>query len=53
MQYLGGKSRIAKQISGIINKFSKEKLFISPFCGSLAVESRIISSYKLIGDSHK
>ncbi len=53
MQYLGGKSRIAKPISEIINRFSKDKIFVSPFCGSCAVESRVVAKKKYIGDSHK
>jgi DNA adenine methylase len=52
MQYLGGKSRIAKDISGIINQYSEDRLFISLFCGTCSVESMVISKSKTLNDSH-
>jgi len=53
MQYLGGKSRIAKQISEIINKNLKEdSRFVSLFCGACSIESKISSNNKLLNDSH-
>ena len=41
MRYQGGKSRIAKPISEIINSYQPGKPFVSLFCGSCAVESKI------------
>lgn len=43
MQYLGGKSRISKAISGIINETSKYSCsnFVSLFCGTCSIESKI------------
>jgi DNA adenine methylase len=38
MQYLGGKSRIAKQIAGIIQTIrQKDQLYVEPFIGSCSV----------------
>lgn len=51
MQYLGGKSRIAKQISEVLNK-NKKECFVSLFCGGCSVESLVISEIKIINDSH-
>jgi len=53
MQYLGGKSRIADDISTIINTYSKDKVFVSLFCGSCAVESKVIAKKKICNDSHE
>jgi DNA adenine methylase len=53
MQYLGGKSRIAKPVSEIINKVSFDRNFVSLFCGSCAIESKIISVSKTLNDSHE
>lgn len=52
MQYLGGKSRIAKPISEIINKYAKNRRFVSLFCGSCAVESKVETDDKTLNDSH-
>lgn len=44
MRYQGGKSRIAKNIAGIINSYAGaggRTPFVSLFCGSCAVESKI------------
>jgi len=41
MRYQGGKSRIAKPISDIVNQYQTGKPFVSLFCGSCAVESKI------------
>lgn len=51
MQYLGGKSRIAKQISEILNN-NKEETFISLFCGGCSIESLIDSKNKILNDFH-
>ena len=53
MQYLGGKSRISKQISEIINKYSAEKPFVSLFCGTASVESKVVSKSKQLNDKHE
>jgi DNA adenine methylase len=53
MQYLGGKSRIAKDISAIINQYSKDKDFYSLFCGTCSVESLVVSKNKTCNDSQE
>lgn len=53
MQYLGGKSRISKPISEIINKHSKDKSFVSLFCGSCAIEAKVEAKKKILNDSHE
>lgn len=72
MQYLGGKSRISKPISEVINALSRwqvencqtdsrrdnggerEREFVSLFCGSCSVESKITGFSKMIlNDKHK
>lgn len=54
MRYMGGKSRIAKDISNIINGYTKGELpFVSLFCGSCAIESRVDSPYKICNDKHE
>lgn len=40
MQYLGGKSRIANSIAKVINENDCE-VFVSLFCGSCAVETKV------------
>ena len=52
MNYLGGKSRIAKYIATIINKYSKDKPFVSLFCGACSVESKVIAKEYFLNDSH-
>jgi DNA adenine methylase len=53
LQYLGGKSRIAKDISNIINQYSKDKLFISLFCGTCSIESLVNAKQKVCNDSQE
>lgn len=53
MQYMGGKSRISNDISSIINTYSKDKTFVSLFCGSCAIESKVIAKEKICNDSHE
>lgn len=77
MQYQGGKTRISKEVSGVINEVSRWKIkncqtvsdnyvecnkiaeresncFVSLFCGSCAVESKITGFDKVIlNDKHK
>jgi DNA adenine methylase len=51
---MGGKSRIAKDISAIINDYTKGELpFVSLFCGSCAIESNVNSPYKICNDKHE
>lgn len=53
MQYLGGKSRISKDIAEIINKYLDKYIpFVSLFCGTCSIESKIKSNYKICNDSH-
>lgn len=74
MQYLGGKSRISKQISEVINEISRWKIknsetdstmitnmcsessltFVSLFCGSCSVESKVTGfTKKILNDKHE
>lgn len=49
---MGGKSRISKKISSIINTHTHTRPFISLFCGSCAVESKVNSNIKILNDKH-
>ena len=51
MQYLGGKSRIANSIAKVINE-NDCKVFVSLFCGSCAVETKVKASKKILNDKH-
>lgn len=73
MQYMGGKSRIARSIAEIINEIPRRKIkdcqasgtnnlnggggadcFVSLFCGSCAVESKVQGfSRKILNDRHQ
>lgn len=72
MQYMGGKSRIARSIAEIINEIPRWKIkncqthcsdnhagcggdcFVSLFCGSCAVESKVQGfSRKILNDRHE
>lgn len=74
MQYLGGKSRISKQISDVINEvsmweienikgfggnniehqFRESNCFVSLFCGTCSVESKIKGfDRKILNDKHE
>ena len=64
MHYMGGKSRIARPIAEIINtaltvggKFSNARggaCFVSLFCGSCSVESKVTGYARIIlNDKHK
>ena len=53
MRYMGGKSRISKQISEILNSaINKDTLFVSLFCGSCAIESKVRADVKILNDKH-
>ena len=52
MQYMGGKSRISNDISNIINKFTAGNQFVSLFCGTCAIESKITAAKKVCNDLH-
>ena len=53
MQYMGGKSRISKQIAEILNSaIDKNKPFVSLFCGSCAIESKVQAYVKILNDKH-
>ncbi len=51
MQYLGGKSRIAKEISKIFND-NKRESFVSLFCGTCSVESLVDFPKITLNDAH-
>jgi DNA adenine methylase len=53
MQYMGGKSKISKDIAEILNKYTPGKPFVSLFCGALSVESKVIASQYILNNSHK
>ena len=74
MQYQGGKSRIARRISEVINEVSRwqieniennsrnnhalyrerERAFVSLFCGSCAVESKVKGFNRtILNDNHE
>lgn len=48
MQYQGGKSKISKPISEIITPYQNGRPFVSLFCGSCAVESKITGYSSMI-----
>lgn len=52
MRYMGGKSRIAKDIAAILNQYTKDKPFVSLFCGSCAIESKVETDTKILNDAH-
>ena len=53
MQYMGGKSRISKQIAEILNSaIDKNNPFVSLFCGSCAIESKVQADVKILNDKH-
>jgi len=55
---MGGKSRISKDISEIINgaiygcKITDKKVFVSLFCGTCSIESKINADVKILNDKH-
>ena len=54
MRYQGGKSRIAKPIAQIIMQVAGGDCFVSLFCGSCAVESKVQGfSRKILNDRHE
>lgn len=55
MQYMGGKSRIARYIAEIINNtLNGGACFVSLFCGSCSVESKVTGYDRIIlNDKHK
>ena len=52
MRYMGGKSRISKQIATILNAATRERVFVSLFCGSCAIESKVQADVKILNDKH-
>ena len=53
MQYMGGKSRISKYIAEILNSaIDKNTPFVSLFCGSCAIESKVQADVKILNDKH-
>ena len=53
MRYLGGKSRTARQIAEVINKFVGGGCFVSLFCGSCVIESLVNADIKILNDKHE
>ena len=55
MQYQGGKSRIAKRIANIIDSCSTGGCFVSLFCGTCSIESKLSVSFDkmILNDKHK
>ncbi len=51
MQYLGGKSRIAKKLAAIINPIRGNRPFWDPFCGGLSM-SVALGGCGFISDAH-
>lgn len=50
---MGGKSRISKQIAEVLNSdIDKNKPFVSLFCGSCAIESKVQADIKILNDKH-
>ena len=55
MRYLGGKSRISTQLSNVVNTTfveRGERVFVSLFCGSCAIESKVNADVKILNDKH-
>ena len=56
MRYLGGKSRISKDIATVINSVNlggqEQRIFVSLFCGACSIESKIIADRKICNDLH-
>lgn len=53
MRYMGGKSRISKQIAEVLNSaINKDTPFVSLFCGSCAIESKVQTNVKILNDKH-
>ena len=51
MRYQGGKSRISKDISNAINQsVNANSTFVSLFCGTCSVESKINIENKILND---
>lgn len=56
MQYFGGKAKIAKELSGVLNSYliGNDKPFIDAFCGSCNVISKIDDKrIRIANDKHK
>ena len=55
MRYMGGKVKIAKDISSILNTSTwggQHRPFVSLFCGGCAVESKVKADVKICNDIH-
>ncbi len=56
MRYFGGKAKIAKELSGVLNNYliGNDKPFIDAFCGSCNIISKIDSNrIRIANDKHK
>lgn len=52
MQYCGGKFRVRKQIADIINQYTKDRPFVSLFCGSCWIESLVEAPLRICNDAN-
>lgn len=52
MRYMGGKSRISKQISAIIERERESNTLVSLFCGACSIESKVNIENKICNDIH-
>lgn len=53
MQYVGGKYRICKFIQEIVNKYTEDKPFVSLFCGSCWIESKVKAPIRICNDANR
>lgn len=56
LKYMGSKSRIAKYIVPIIQRYIDEnniECYIEPFCGGLNVIDKVKCEYKIASDIHR
>lgn len=54
MQYMGGKSRISTKVAQTIQNLGGHELinFVSLFCGSCSIESKVKAKNKILNDKH-
>ena len=54
MRYMGGKSRIRNEIANLIERERESNVntFVSLFCGSCSIESKVNIPNKILNDNH-
>lgn len=54
MQYMGGKSKISKEIAELLTMKTRggDRPFVSLFCGSCSIESKVNTEIKILNDKH-